>query len=154
MIENILYTEHFDYYQLTNTNHINILELNRQLGVGVNGKLKVLAQTLLEPMRMYLNMPLIINCGYRCPALNKIVNGALNSQHLTGEAADVSCPSYDLDSLFEWIWKISKLQYGQVINEKHESSHWIHISLGMGYRPLEKCFEALTFDGTKYTRVN
>ena len=154
MIENIVYTPHFDFFQLTNTSHANMLELNRQLGVGVGGKLQVLAQTLLEPIRSHINSIVVVDCGYRCPVLNKLVNGAVNSQHLMGEAADITCPSYDLDTLFEWIWKTSGLKYGQVINERHNTSHWIHISLGVGYRSIEKCMEALTFDGSSYIKVN
>ena len=35
--------------------------------------------------------PIIINSGYRSPAVNKAVGGAQNSNHLTGCAADIRC---------------------------------------------------------------
>ncbi len=35
--------------------------------------------------------PIIINSGYRSPAVNKAVGGAKGSNHLTGCAADIRC---------------------------------------------------------------
>jgi len=44
----------------------------------------------LEMLRVALgNKPVIINSGIRCPEENKKVEGAPNSAHLTGEAADI-----------------------------------------------------------------
>ena len=36
--------------------------------------------------------PLVLSCGYRCPAHNAEVGGVSNSQHIYGTAADVQCP--------------------------------------------------------------
>lgn len=44
----------------------------------------------LEILRKMLgDKPIIITSGYRCPTHNKKVNGAQNSQHLYGKAADI-----------------------------------------------------------------
>jgi len=43
---------------------------------------------LLQAIRSYFNKPLVINSGYRTPAYNNAVKGALDSQHLHGKAAD------------------------------------------------------------------
>lgn len=39
-----------------------------------------------------------VNSGYRCERTNKAVNGSKNSQHMTGNAADVTCN--DLDKMW------------------------------------------------------
>ena len=48
-----------------------------------------LCQHTLEPLRTALELPVIINSGYRCEKLNNIIaNHACRSQHLKGQAAD------------------------------------------------------------------
>lgn len=44
----------------------------------------------LQPLRDVVNVPILINSGYRSQALNKAVGGVPRSQHLAGEAADLS----------------------------------------------------------------
>lgn len=53
----------------------------------------------LQDMRDYIksatgkDMPIVINSGVRCDKHNKDVNGADQSAHLTGEAADIAVSS-------------------------------------------------------------
>lgn len=47
---------------------------------------------VLESMRVYLNTPLELSCGYRCPTHNYEVGGVSNSFHIYGLAADVQTP--------------------------------------------------------------
>ena len=44
----------------------------------------------LEKLRRSAGVPLVLNCGYRCPQHNHDVGGGLDSQHLRGTAADIS----------------------------------------------------------------
>lgn len=44
----------------------------------------------LEKVRNIFGKPIIVTSGYRCPELNPLVGGAENSQHMKGEAADIS----------------------------------------------------------------
>jgi len=43
----------------------------------------------LEVVRAHFNTPVNINSAYRSPVYNRSVGGAVNSQHLSGKAADV-----------------------------------------------------------------
>ena len=52
---------------------------------------KALVSEVLDPVREKLGMPIVVNSGYRCEKHNKDVGGVRNSQHLVGEAADVTC---------------------------------------------------------------
>ena len=52
---------------------------------------KALVSEVLDPVREKLGMPIVVNSGYRCEKHNKDVGGVKNSQHLKGEAADVTC---------------------------------------------------------------
>lgn len=44
---------------------------------------------ILEKIRNHFNAPVIINSGYRTPSWNSKVNGAPNSYHCKGMAADI-----------------------------------------------------------------
>lgn len=50
----------------------------------------------LQQCRTEAKIPFIITSGYRCKKHNKVVGGKINSEHLTGEAADiVAANSFD-----------------------------------------------------------
>ena len=51
--------------------------------------LRALIENVLDPLRERYGHPIYVSSGYRCPKLNNAVNGALNSQHMRGEAADI-----------------------------------------------------------------
>ena len=52
----------------------------------------------LEPVRQQLGLPIKVNSGYRCQLLNQMVGGVPTSQHLKGEAADITV--FDLEKEF------------------------------------------------------
>lgn len=43
----------------------------------------------LQKFQDFINLPIVINSGFRCPEYNKRIDGAENSLHLTGEAVDI-----------------------------------------------------------------
>ena len=47
---------------------------------------------LLDDIRERVGQPLILSCACRCPAHNAEVGGVPNSQHVTGQAADIIVP--------------------------------------------------------------
>ena len=62
-----------------------------QLPPSAEQNLQALVEHVLDLARERLGMPITVNSGYRCPAHNKAVGGVKNSQHLKGEAADITC---------------------------------------------------------------
>ncbi len=87
----------------------------------------LLIEHVLQPARDRLGMPIYISSGYRSKALNKAVGGVSTSQHLTGEAADITCS--DNNRLLEIL---KDMPYDQLIayrNKRRESEIlWIHVS--------------------------
>ncbi len=57
---------------------------------GIKGNLKALVENVLDPLREKYGKPIRVNSGYRCPNHNLAVGGAKNSQHMSGEAADIA----------------------------------------------------------------
>ena len=89
--------------------------------------LVTLCEQVLEPLRQHAGQPIIISSGYRCPRLNTLVGGVPNSQHLTGEAADLHLPS--LAEGREWFrWIARHCSFDQLLWEHRGATHWIHVS--------------------------
>lgn len=93
--------------------------------------LKKLCNEVLQPIREKYGNSIFINSGYRNPIVNRLVGGASNSQHMLGEAADITVGSKSGNKkLFDMILQMienEEITVGQIIDEKEYS--WIHISL-------------------------
>lgn len=88
-----------------------------------------LVDNVLDPLREKYGKPIRVSSGYRCPALNRSVNGATSSQHRLGEAADITVGSKEGNrELYEIIRK--ELPFDQLIDEKGFS--WVHVSFRKG----------------------
>ena len=88
-----------------------------------------LAAYVLEPLRVAMGRPIRISSGYRCERLNTAVGGVRNSQHLKGQAADISIEG-DIafgKRIFDYIK--SHLQFDQLIWEHDKNgTYWVHVS--------------------------
>ena len=93
---------------------------------------------VLQPLRDKLGRPVIITSGYRCKQLNSHpkINGAVNSQHLTGQAVDIRVSGCTPQNLINYI-KQSNIPYDQLINEYDK---WVHISYNHGHN-RKQCFK-------------
>lgn len=109
------------YSVTAEANHID----NRP-SVQVIGNLKSLCENVLQPLRDYLNCPIIVSSGFRCAELNKKIGRRTNSQHLTGQAVDFVVPQKDLKEVFLYIK--DKLPYDQLLYEYSSTDRWIHVS--------------------------
>jgi zinc D-Ala-D-Ala carboxypeptidase len=108
----------------------------------VISNLQFLAEKILQPVRDHYKLPVIVNSGYRSPAVNEATKGSRFSQHMTGEAADFEIPGIDNKELAEWI--VKHLTFDQLILEFYThgntNSGWVHCS----YNPLKKRYSVLT----------
>ncbi len=100
----------------------------------IAGKLQTLIEQLLDPIRAAWGAAVVVNSGYRCPKLNAAVGGVATSQHLKGEAADISVGTpADNKRLFDKIVELQKagrIAFDQLIDES--GYRWIHISYRAG----------------------
>lgn len=88
--------------------------------------LKQLVLNILDPLREAYGEPIIVNSGYRSVELNRAINGAKSSQHVKGQAADITGKSKENNKkLFELIQSL-QLPYDQLIDEQNFS--WVHVS--------------------------
>ena len=67
----------FSFFELTNsTSHPEFVEENRKEAMELVASLRWHCVNILEPIREAKGLPLIVDSGYRCPALNKAVGGS------------------------------------------------------------------------------
>lgn len=96
----------------------------------VKNNIITLVTNILQPIRNEWEKPIRVTSGYRCKALNDKVKGSKTSQHLTGDAADITVGSpQENKKLFHLIVDMAqqkKIVYGQLIDEY--GYRWLHIS--------------------------
>ena len=90
----------------------------------------------LQPIRDFLNVPMIITSGFRCKDVNTLVGGKPTSQHLKGQAADFTVSGKSVREIIDLINK-SGIEYDQLINEYDK---WCHISFVKG-KNRKQCFK-------------
>ena len=125
-----LLTPHFKLSEFTKSSTATARKIDNTPSEQVISNLTLLCEQVLEPLRVHFNCPIIIGSGYRSPALNKAVGGVANSQHMTGEAADIHLP--DNATGRKWfLWMMDNLKFDQLIMEKStptSTRYWIHVS--------------------------
>ena len=88
-----------------------------------------LVHQVLQPLRDAMGHQVKIGSGYRCPRLNAAVGGVKNSQHMTGEAADL-CIDGDMQKGKRWFeWIKANCNCDQLIWEHNaKGTYWVHVS--------------------------
>ena len=147
-------SEHFKLAEFTRSATASARKIDNTPNDAVLANLKNLVTKVLEPLRQWYGKPITIGSGYRCKALNTAVGGVKNSQHMTGEAADLQVTlrsattgdaslegqknvsksdpaayNAELRRLYEYIRK--NLPHDQVIMERNtptSKTYWIHVS--------------------------
>ena len=84
----------------------------------------------LQPIRNYIDKPMLISSGYRSPRLNghPLIKGSETSQHVTGQAVDFTIKGMTPKQIIEKV-KGSGVEFDQLINEHNI---WVHISYNKG----------------------
>lgn len=105
-------SKNFTWEELTLSNTAKRLGIKNTPDKEQANNLRTLTLKLLQPLRDIYDEPFIINSGFRNAETNKAVRGATASQHMKGEAADISVknPRQLLETL-----QSSKLDFDQAI---------------------------------------
>jgi zinc D-Ala-D-Ala carboxypeptidase len=113
-----------------------LLEAQMNPPIEVVNNLRTLCINILQPLRDAIERPIFVTSGYRSPQLNEIVNGAPNSQHMSGQASDIEAVgSMSNRELFEIIRDLD-LPFDQLIWEHGTSRNpdWVHVSFSNQHR--------------------
>ena len=77
--------------------------------------------------------PIVINSGFRSPAVNKAVGGVSTSNHLTGCAADIRCIGMEqalrYAAILLDISDLNREDYDELLIEQKRNVIWIHFAV-------------------------
>jgi zinc D-Ala-D-Ala carboxypeptidase len=123
-------SQHFTLEEMTKSQTASRRGIDNTPPPEVVENLKQLCENVLEYIRVRFGKPVNVNSGYRGPKLNKAIGGAKNSQHMTGQAADIEIAGVDNKVLFNWIK--DNVEFDQLILEYYKEgvpdSGWVHVS--------------------------
>lgn len=125
-------TEHFTLEEMAASTTAARNGIDNTPSAKVRTCLATLCKDVLEPLRMAYGKPIRVTSGYRSPKLNKAVGGAATSQHVYGQAADITCMDKTVSGnkeLFNTALSLMNkgiIKVGQLIDEYNYS--WVHIS--------------------------
>lgn len=124
--------KYFTINELINSSTATAKGIDNKPGLVEEANLISLVAHILDPLREAYGKPIRVNSGYRSPALNKAIGGATSSQHMKGQAADITAGSRkENQKLFDLIIE-KKLPFDQLIFEQGDKKvgpDWVHVSL-------------------------
>ena len=118
--------KYFTIEELTRSATARRLGINNTPPASAVAALHELVDKVLDPLREAWDGPIRVNSGYRCPKLNRAVGGTPSSQHLRGEAADITVGTRSGNRRLLALIKRLDLPVDQCIDEK--GCCWIHVS--------------------------
>ena len=124
--------EYFTIKELTRSTTAELRGIDKTPSQQVIDNLRALVENVLDPLREAWGTPIHVNSGYRCAALNKAVGGVPTSQHILGEAADITVGTRAKNQRLYALLRQLDLPVDQAINE--HDFRWIHVSYGPRHR--------------------
>lgn len=119
-------SKYFSLWEMTRSDTADRLHIANVPSHDDLPRLHYFMEHCLDPIREAWGKPIGVNSGFRSAELNHAVKGAQSSQHLTGEAADITTGSAEGNKrLFDLIQEIG-VDFDQLIDESNY--HWLHIS--------------------------
>ena len=156
-------SNHFTLHEMTKSQFASRHNIDNSPNAKQIGSAKLLAEYVLEPIRIHFGIPFSPNSWFRCEALETEIcwNAFLSwskkhsmksddsawqvyfkkKSHPKGEAADIEIPGVSNDELFKWIRDESGIEYDQLIREFAKKgdpmSGWVHVSYSSGHNRHE-----------------
>jgi len=118
-------TEHFSLEALIASETAKRKNIDNTPPPEILANLHILAQGLEQVRAAVGGRDLLVNSGYRSPALNREIGGAEKSKHMYGLAADILCPQFGTPLDLCRAIVAAGIVTDQVI---HEFGKWCHVS--------------------------
>jgi hypothetical protein len=145
-------TKNFSISELTKSQTAERKGIDNTPSTEHQENLKLLCESILQPVRDHFSKVVTISSGYRSPELCTAIGSKITSQHAKGQAADFEIFGVSNKALADYI--NSELYYDQLIleywKESDPNSGWVHCSFSAGNN-RKQYLRAYKEDGkTKY----
>ena len=145
-------TENFSLNELTKSQTAERKGIDNTPSTEHQENLKLLCESVLQPIRDHFGKVVTISSGYRSPELCTAIGSKITSQHARGQAADFEIFGLSNKSLADYI--NSELYYDQLIleywNESDPNSGWVHCSFSEGQNRKQYLKASKISGATKY----
>ena len=115
--------------------------------------MKLIADEVFEPLRVWVGGPIKINSFFRSPELNTAIGGSATSQHCKGQAMDIDDTFGKATNAEMYHWIKENLDFDQMIWEfgDDDNPNWVHVSYVSPEKNRNRCLKAYKEGGkTKY----
>lgn len=147
VIQRVMNGRYFTVKELCASSTADKLGISNSPGAEEQRNIEQLIEHVLDPAREQLGHYIRVNSGYRCKRLNDAVGGSSSSQHLSGQAADLTTGSIDGNRRLFGVLQ-QQQRYDQLIWEY--GGKWVHVS----YDASRRRGEMLSYNGSGYERIN
>ena len=121
-------SDHISYKEAVNSNYAKQYKIENKPNASHIKNMELTAEKVFEPLRDWVKYPIRINSMFRSEDLNHGIKGAPRSQHLTGNAIDLTSMGGKSNlEMFHYIK--DNLDFDQLIWEfGSENPQWLHVS--------------------------
>jgi len=143
-------SKHFKLKEFTKSQIAARNGINNTPHSGDVKNLENLCYEVLEPVRAKFDKPVIINSGFRCLEVNRLLGSSDSSQHTKGQAVDFEIAGVANIQVAYWVQ--SNCDFDQLILEFYKpddgQAGWVHVSYNEKGANRK---QVLTFDGKSYS---
>lgn len=121
----MIISEHITFNEATHSDKAIEKGLKNIPNTDQLSNMRIVAKECFEPVRNWYGKPIKINSFFRTPDVNKAVNGSKTSDHMNGNAIDLTAGNRE-ENLKLFNWMKLHLIFDQLIWENDGA--WIHVS--------------------------
>jgi len=115
-------SQHFTLYNICYSPTALAKNIDNTPVQSVINNAKLVIEHILEPLTEHFKIIPDIHCMYRCALLNKEVGGVPDSQHLSGQAVDLTIVGISLEQIVDYI------RHNVVFDQLIYENGWVHCS--------------------------
>ena len=149
-------SKHISYKEATYSRTATRLGIENKPDEDQLKNMKLIAEEIFEPLRMWVGGPIKVNSFFRSPKLNTAIGGSSKSQHCHGQAIDLDDTFGRATNaeMFEFIRE--HLNFDQMIWEfgDDDNPDWVHVSYVSPQENRNRCLKAYKYKGkTTYREI-